>query len=69
MGIFATGIAGALAMGLGTGLVTVAVAALSVWAREGSFALLPSGAAARWLPATMQIAAGALVATLGFALL
>lgn len=50
MGIGASGILAAYAMGLGTALVTVAVAAMSVWAREGAFASLPAGAIARAAP-------------------
>lgn len=73
MGFFGTGIAGAFAMGLGTATVTLLVACLSVWAREGSFALF-SGAGAigtmsRWLPGMMQLAAGLVVAIVALSLL
>lgn len=62
--IFAMGVAGSFAMGLGTAAVTVGVAILSVWAREGGFSLLPeTGARAfRVLPAIVMIAAGGLIA-------
>lgn len=73
MGIFATGILGALAMGLGTAMVTVAVAGLSVWARHGSLALLPptgpGAGLARWLPGAMQLGAGLLIAAIAMLVL
>lgn len=66
MGIFATGIAGAFAMGLGVAAVTLIVAGMSVWARQGSFALISAGTgwaatAARWVPGLMQLGAGMLI--------
>jgi len=76
LGIGAAGIAGTFVMGLGTACVTVAVAGLAVWAREGAFASLPaSGPAAaigRGVAAAMpvvQVLAGGLVATLALSLL
>ncbi|RNF35701.1 nickel/cobalt transporter [Paracoccus methylarcula] len=73
MGFFPAGIAGAMAMGLGTASVTLAVAMLSVWAREGSFAMIPEtgplAAMARWLPGILQLAAGAVVAIVAMTLL
>lgn len=73
MGFFPAGIAGAMAMGLGTASVTLVVAILSVWAREGSFAMVPDtgplAAMARWLPGILQIAAGAVVAIVAMTLL
>jgi ABC-type nickel/cobalt efflux system permease component RcnA len=61
MGIGAGGILAAYAMGLGTALVTVAVAAMSVWAREGAFASLPARAISRAAP-VLEITVGAVVA-------
>lgn len=73
MGIFGIGILGTVAMGLGTALVTLAVAGLSVWARRGSFAILPDSGpwagVARWLPGAMQLGAGALIAAISVAVL
>ena len=73
MGIFGMGILGTVAMGLGTAVVTVAVACLAVWARRGSLALLPEhgpwAGAARWLPGAMQLGAGALIAAISVAVL
>ncbi|HEX9859095.1 MAG TPA: hypothetical protein VGA75_12125 [Paracoccaceae bacterium] len=68
MGIAAAGIAGVFAMGLGTALVTIVVAALSVWAREGALASLPGAGVARALP-LLELAAGALVALVSVQLL
>lgn len=61
MGIGAGGILAAYAMGLGTALVTVAVAAMSVWAREGAFASLPARAISRAAP-VLEITVGAVIA-------
>ncbi len=73
MDLFGMGILGTLAMGLGTGAVTLIVAGLSVWARRGSFALMPStgpfAGAVRWLPGAMQLGAGALIAFVSAAVL
>lgn len=68
MGIALMGLAGAVAIGLGTALVTVAVAALSVWVREGALQGLPGAGLLRWLP-LVQLAAGALLALISLNLL
>lgn len=61
MGIGAAGVLGTFAMGLGTALVTMGVAALAVWGREGALAALPGGGLARALP-VIELAAGGLIA-------
>ena len=61
MGIGWAGIAGTYAMGIGTALVTVAVAGLSVWAREGALATLAGGRVAQVLP-VLELATGLAIA-------
>lgn len=68
LGIGGAGIIGTFAMGLGTAVVTVAVAAMAVWAREGALASLPGQGAARALP-WIEIMAGAVVALAALSLL
>ena len=68
LGIVAAGIAGAFAMGLGTALVTLTVAALAIWGREGAFATLSEGRLAQALP-LFELCAGALIALTAAALL
>lgn len=63
LGIGLAGIVGTFAMGLGTALVTIGVALLAVWAREGALASLPLSRAARAVP-LFEMAAGALVAAI-----
>lgn len=61
MGIGAAGVAGAFAMGLGVALVTVGVAGLAVWSREGALAGLGEARVWRILP-LVEVAGGGLIA-------
>lgn len=62
MGIGWAGVLGALAMGLGTGAVTVVVAAASVTLREGVWGNRLMGPGARRASALIELAVGALIA-------
>jgi ABC-type nickel/cobalt efflux system permease component RcnA len=68
LGIASAGIIGTFAMGLGTAMVTIGVAAMAVWAREGALASLPGQGAARFLP-WFEIIAGLVVAVVALSLL
>ena len=68
MGIGGAGVAGTFAMGLGTATVTVVVAGLAVWAREGAFAALPGAGLARILPG-VELLAGTVIAVVALGLL
>jgi ABC-type nickel/cobalt efflux system permease component RcnA len=68
-GILPAGIAAAYAMGLGTAAVTMATAALAVWAREGAFAALPRAAALRGTLPAIETVAGVAIAATGLWLL
>ena len=68
MGIAAAGIAGTFAMGAGTASVTMAIALLAVWAREGALATLPTDRIARALP-VLELVAGSVIALIAVQLL
>ncbi len=68
MGVPAAGILGTYAMGLGTAAITVAVALGSVWFRQGLARAL-DGSAARLALATLELAAGLVVAAAALELL
>lgn len=68
LGIASAGIVGTFAMGLGTAMVTIGVAAMAVWAREGALASLPGQGAARFLP-WFEIIAGLVVSVAALSLL
>lgn len=68
LGIALAGIVGAFVMGLGTALVTVGSAALSVWAREGALQGFGNGRLAQVLP-VVELAVGAAIAAAALALL
>jgi ABC-type nickel/cobalt efflux system permease component RcnA len=71
IGLVWAGIAGAYAMALGTGMVTVGVAALAVWAREGGLRGIPALARLRGVMPMLELIVGlavvAYVVTLGAA--
>lgn len=68
LGIGTVGIMGAYAMGLGTATVTLAVAGLAVWSREGALAALPRAGLARALP-IFELGAGLVIAAVAVSLL
>lgn len=68
LGIAGAGIAGAFAMGAGVAAVTVMVAGLAVWAREGAIASLPGQGVARALP-VIEVLAGLAIAALALSML
>jgi ABC-type nickel/cobalt efflux system permease component RcnA len=69
LGVDAAGIAGTLAMALGTATVTISVALLSTTAREGALAGFATGPAARRVLPSLELAAGALIAAAALTLL
>ena len=60
LGIAMAGVIGAFVMGFGTALVTVGVALLAVWAREGAFAGLGGGRVPRVIP-LVELAVGGVI--------
>lgn len=68
MGIFAVGIAGTLAMALGTASVTIAVAVAAVTLRRGVLAGLADSAALARAQPILEVVVGALVAVLAMQL-
>ncbi len=68
LGIALAGIVGAFVMGIGTAVVTMGVALLSVWAREGALAGLGGGKAARVIP-WLELAVGGVIAVAALGLL
>jgi len=68
LGIALAGVVGALVMGLGTALVTVLAAVLSVWAREGALSGLGLGRFAKALP-VLEVGIGAIIALVALGLL
>lgn len=67
LGLTGLGIAGAMVMGLGVASVTVLVAGLAVWTREGAFAAVPAGLA--WIAPALEAVAGLLIAGVAAGLL
>ena len=68
LGIALAGVVGAFVMGLGTALVTVAVALMAVWAREGALAGLGGGRVARVIP-LLELTLGTAITLAALALL
>lgn len=67
LGLTGLGIAGAMVMGLGVASVTVLVAGMAVWTREGAFAALPPGLA--WIAPALETVAGLLIAVVAAGML
>lgn len=67
LGLTGLGIAGAMVMGLGVASVTVLVAGMAVWTREGAFAALPPGLA--WIAPALETVAGLLIAVVAVGML
>jgi ABC-type nickel/cobalt efflux system permease component RcnA len=65
LGIAAAGIAGAFAMGAGVAVVTVGIAGLAVWSREGALSLMPLRGIGYALP-VIEIVAGLAIALAAF---
>ena len=68
MGIAVAGVVGTFAMGLGTASVTVLVALMAVWAREGALHRLPGARLARLLP-LIEALAGAVIMVVALSLM
>jgi ABC-type nickel/cobalt efflux system permease component RcnA len=68
LGIALAGVVGAFVMGLGTAVVTIAVAVMAVWARDGAFSILPQGRVARAVP-VVELALGGVIAAAALGLL
>ncbi len=68
LGIGAAGVAGAFAMGLGVAVVTIGVAVLAVWSREGALAEMGEARIWRALP-MLELVAGAVIAALALGML
>jgi ABC-type nickel/cobalt efflux system permease component RcnA len=68
LGIAMAGVVGAFVMGLGTAAVTIGVAVMAVWSREGAFAALPQGRVARAIP-VVELGLGGVIAAAALGLL
>jgi ABC-type nickel/cobalt efflux system permease component RcnA len=68
LGIALAGVIGAFVMGLGTALVTIGVALMAVWTREGALASLPGRGVARALP-LLELGVGGVIAVAALGLL
>jgi ABC-type nickel/cobalt efflux system permease component RcnA len=68
LGIAMAGVVGAFVMGFGTAAVTIGVAVMAVWAREGAFAALPQGRVARAIP-VVELGLGGVIAAAALGLL
>ena len=68
LGIALAGVVGALVMGLGTALITVLAAVLSVWGREGALSGLGLDRFTRTLP-LIEVVVGAVIASAAVGLL